>query len=97
MTTNRIPADFDVLGAPVEGFYSELEQYWTIRPQAEWVYHPDRQWLCLGGPGVDGIEFGVQKGVAGVFAYYPLEGDCLLKADSVPELIRGWCEGTITV
>ena len=92
-----MPNGFDVPDAPVDGFYSTVEQYWTIRPPSEWEHDPDRSWLCLGGPGVDGIEFGVRKNTPGVFAYYPIDDDYVLKADSVPELIRGWRDGTITV
>lgn len=94
---NIIPDDIDLHNAPKEGFYSESEYYWTIRQETEWEYDPNREWLCLGGPGVDGIEFGIRRGFAGVFAYYPIEDRYELKAESVPDLIEGWCEGRIKV
>jgi len=93
----NLPDGFDLLGAPVEGFYSENEKYWTIRTRCEWKHDPDREWICLGGPGVDGIEFGVRKGRVGVFAYYALDAEFIVKAESVPELIHGWTNGSIAV
>jgi hypothetical protein len=94
---NEIPEGFDLNDAPGDGFYSTIEQYWTISPRSEWKHDPERQWICLGGPGVDRIEFGVRKGIPGVFAYYPTEDDYVFKAALVSELIRNWCDGTISV
>jgi hypothetical protein len=93
---SELPSEFDC-DAPPEGWYSEAEQYWTIRPRAEYSYDPQRRWLCVGGPGVDGIEFGLLQGRRGVFAYYPISGEYVLKAASVSELVRGWRSGEITV
>ena len=91
-----LPAGFQC-DAPPEGFYSEAEQYWTIRPRSEYRYDPESGWLCIGGPGVDGIEFGLRQGQAGVFAYYPITGEYDWKAASVSELIRGWLGGQISI
>ena len=91
----EIPDGLDLHDAPPEGYYSDYIQYWVIRPQAEWEYDAEREWLCLGGPGVDGLEFGIRKGQAGVFAYYPIDDDYVQKAPSVPELIRGLLDGSI--
>jgi hypothetical protein len=93
----KIPQGFDLLGAPVNGFYSQAEQYWIIRPQSEWEHDPARQWLCIGGPGVDRIEFGLRQGQVAVYAYYPIDDEFIEKAASVPSLIQGWFDGSITV
>lgn len=93
---NALPLDFDCDG-PSEGFYSESEQYWTIRPRREYHYDAGRDWLCIGGPGVDGIEFGLLLNKNGVFAYYPMSNQYVWKADSVSLLIAGWISGEITV
>jgi hypothetical protein len=83
--------------APPEGYYSGAEQCWTIRPRIEYTYDTQRGWLWIGGPGVDGIQFGLLKGRKGVFAYYPIGGDYVWKADSVSKLMVGWMNGEITV
>ncbi len=60
---NQLPPGFEC-DAPPEGCYSPSEQYWTIRPRAEYKYDAGREWFCIGGPGVDGIEFGLMLRVA---------------------------------
>jgi hypothetical protein len=84
-----IPPGFDC-DAPAEGHYSQHEQYWTVRPRSEYRYDSKRGWLCIGGPGTDGIEFGLLQGRKGVFAYYPISGEYVLKASTVTDLINGW-------
>jgi hypothetical protein len=93
---NSLPPGFEC-DAPEEGCYSPTEQYWTIRPRAEYKYDAERGWLCIGGPGVDGIEFGLLRGRRGVFAFYPIGGEYFLKATSATELFRGWLRGEIRV
>ena len=91
------PKCFKSVDAPVEGYFSEEEQYRIIQPEGEWEYAPARKWLKLGGPGVDGIEFGYLEGKSGVFAYYPIDEEFVHIANSASELLRGWANGTITV
>jgi hypothetical protein len=93
---SELPPGFDC-DAPPEGCYSQKEQYWTIRPRNEYRYDVQRGWLCIGGPGVDGIEFGLLEGRKGVFAYYPIGRDYVWKAASVAELMNGWLSGAVTV
>ena len=91
-----LPPGFEC-DAPEEGCYSPAEQYWTIRPRAEYEYDAERRWLCIGGPGVDGIEFGLLQGRPGIFAYYPIGEEYMLKATTATELFRGWLNGEIRV
>jgi hypothetical protein len=93
---NELPPGFEC-DAPAEGCYSPSEQYSIILPRAEYKYDAQRGWLCIGGPGVDGIEFGILRGRKGVFAYYPIRGDYVLKAASATELFRRWVSGEINV
>ena len=93
---NDLPPGFEC-DAPEEGCYSSNEQHWTIRPRADYKYDFERGWLCIGGPGVDGIEFGLLHGREGVFAYYHIEGEYVHKAASATELFRGWLSGEIRV
>jgi hypothetical protein len=83
--------------APPEGYYSQTDQYWIIRPRNKYRYDTQKDCLYIGGPGVDGIEFSLLKGRKGVFAYYPISGDFIWKAGSVTLLINGWLSGDITV
>lgn len=93
---SELPSGFDC-DAPPEGWYSETEEYWILRPRSEYAYDAERGWLCVGGPGTDGIEFGLLQGRPGVFAYYPISGEYVQKAASFTELTRGWQSGVITV
>jgi hypothetical protein len=93
---SELPPGFEC-NAPAEGCYSPTDQYWIIRPRVEYRYDAERDWLFIGGPGVDGIEFGVLRGRKGVFAYYPIEDDYVLKAASAAELFRDWLTGKVTV
>ena len=92
----HLPPGFEC-DAPPEGCYSPTEQYWTVRPRAEYEYDPERGWLCIGGPGVDGIEFGILHGRKGVFAYYPITHEYVFKAQSATELFTRWLSGEIKV
>jgi hypothetical protein len=92
----ELPPGFEC-DAPPEGCYSKAEHQWTIRPRVEYKYDAQRRWLCIGGPGVDGIEFGLLKGQKGVFAYYPIDGQYVFKASTATELISRWLSGAITV
>ena len=91
-----LPPGFEC-NAPEEGCYSPVEQYWTIRPRVEYKYDAERGWLCIGGPGVDGIEFGHLQGRPGIFAYYPIGDEYMLKAATATELFSGWLNGEISV
>lgn len=89
--------EFEECDAPIEGYYSETDQYWIIRPKPEWAFDPERNWLCIGGPGVDGIEFGYLKNKSGVFAYYPIDDEFVFLAKTSSELVSGWIRGKINV
>ncbi len=85
------------IGAPEAGCFSDTDQYWTVRPVAEWTRDERRRWIQIGGPGVDGIQFGFLERETGVHAYYPYEDRFERIASSVPELITGWVSGAIKV
>ncbi len=93
----KIIDEYKSCDAPDNGFYSASDEYWIIRPNHEWEHDSNREWLCVGGPGVDGIEFGYLKGKSGIYAYYPIVDEYSFLADSADELIKGWIESRITV
>jgi len=85
------------IAAPREGVYSQSEQYWIVRPIAEWEELEVCGWTSIGGPGVDGIGFCCNTQDDGIYAYFPIEGNFELIAKSVPDLIEGWDSGRIKV
>ena len=93
---SELPPGFDC-DAPTEGCYSPSECYWAIRPRDQYRYDAERGWLSIGGPGVDGIEFGLLRDRRGVFAFYPVSGENVWKADSATRLMSGWMSGEIKV
>jgi hypothetical protein len=79
------------------GHYDELSQFWIIRPFSSVYEDRENQFLVLGGPGVDGIKFGFRHGHSGLWAYYPIGGEFKLKAQTIAELVEGWCSGELSV
>jgi len=77
--------------------WSESEQLWLIVSADQVVEHPEREFLVVGGPGVDGIEFGYRHGYNGIWAHYRIQDDFRLVAPSVSALVEGWFGGSITV
>jgi hypothetical protein len=83
--------------APREGVYSQLEQYWTVRPvdDREKIDFPG--WISIGGPGVDGIQFCCHTENGGIYTYHPIERRFELVAETVADLVDGWQAGRIKV
>jgi len=79
------------------GVWSDSEQMWLIVAADEVVEQPEREFLVVGRPGVDGIEFGYRRGHDGIWAHYPIDRDFRLVAPSVSALVEGWLNGSITV
>ena len=46
---------------------------------------------------MDGIDWGYRRGQAGLWAWYPTDGEFLWLAPTVEALLQGWLAGTITV
>lgn len=70
--------------------------------QVQLIEAPERavervDFLVIGRPGVDGIEWGYRKGSPGIWAYYPLEDEFRELAPSLREFLDGWRNGGITV
>ena len=79
------------------GVYSEVEQLWLIIPIREVRENRGINFLVIGRPGLDGIEFGYRKNEKGLWAYYPLENEFRLLAQDLEELVSGWLDGNIFV
>ena len=79
------------------GFYDEKTQNWTFHTSATVVERPELEFLVVGGPCCDGLEWGYRKGHVGVWVYYPIEQEFRLLASTLAELFDGWHSGRITV
>ena len=60
-----------------EGLFDHAGQFWFIEREACIKISPDRGDLVIGRAGCDGIEFCYRRGMSGVWAYYPIEGQHL--------------------
>jgi hypothetical protein len=79
-----------------QGYQDELAQYWYFWP-ADRVYEDtDLQFLVIGGPGVDGINWGYRRGQLGLWAY-PIDGEFAWLAPTAEALLQGWLAGTISL
>jgi hypothetical protein len=79
------------------GWWDEAGQCWYIEP-AEHVYEDgEREFLVIGRPGVDGIEWGYRRGHQGIWAFYPIGREFVLLAESASEFREGYESGRIWV
>ncbi|MDO1451968.1 hypothetical protein Q0590_37210 [Rhodocytophaga aerolata] len=71
----------------------------VVLPADEIKIDESNQWLIIGYPGVDGIEFRVYKHKrdAAVYAYYPIDDEHIWIANSAEDLISKWKEGKIVL
>jgi hypothetical protein len=89
--------DYCLSPLAVTGWWDRDGQCWSIEP-AERVYEdPVREFLVIGRPGVDGIEWGYRKHRQGIWAHYPIENDFRPVATSVSDLREGYSSWRITV
>ncbi len=80
-----------------QGVCDELAQLCLVVSADEVVECPVRQFLVIGRPGVDGIEFGYRRNHDGIWAHYPIEDEFRFIAPSVSALVDGWLTGSIKV
>jgi hypothetical protein len=88
---------YNPIDLPVEGYYDKTSQFWILIKKDEWHIDSERNFMVVGGPGVDGIEFGIRKGLEGIWAYYPIDDEYIKVTKSADELIEGWNSGKIKV
>jgi hypothetical protein len=79
------------------GYWVEPAQLKLVVPVAEHELSSDQDFLVIGRPGVDGIEFGYRRGQRGIWAYYPIERRYVAIAETTADLIDGYTSGRITV
>lgn len=80
-----------------KGVWSEPEQLWIIVSEQNVTENHEIDFLMIGRPGVDGIEFGYRKHQKGIWAYYPIENEFRFLAQDIEGLLDGWQQGKIVV
>jgi len=78
------------------GHFDTFSQTPVIVPLSEAYEDVDHQFLVVGHSGGDGIDFGYRNGRSGLWAY-PIDGQFKFLADTVAELVEGWCSGRLSV
>ena len=79
------------------GFYDETAYLWTFYALDDLQEHAELEFLAVGRPGCDGIEWGYRKEHPGLWAFYPTEQRFEYLAPTAAELFEGWYAGQITV
>ncbi len=71
----------------------------VVLPIDEWTKDETGNWLIIGHPGVDGIEFRVKSDrlTEVVFSYYPIESELVKIAESIDDLIAKWKANAIVL
>lgn len=79
-----------------QGHFDEFSQTPVIVPLPEAYEDVEHQFLVIGHSGCDGIDFGYRNGHSGLWAYQ-IDGEFKLMADTVADLVEGWCSGKLSV
>jgi hypothetical protein len=79
------------------GYWDEAAQLWLLVPADEAEIRGELQFLVIGRPGVDGIEFGYRRGLSGIWAFYPVDREFVFLTPTIDDLLTGWNSGAITV
>jgi hypothetical protein len=80
-----------------DGVFDEEAQIDLVYPAHELRKDKEHEFLAIGRPGVDGIEFVFRAGHEGVWAFYPIGREFVRVAPSISSLLSGWDDGSITV
>jgi hypothetical protein len=81
----------------VNGVFDSHGLIWFLVSASDVTEKPELDFLVIGRPGADGIEFGFRKDGQGIWAYYPIEQKFVHVAPNLAALIDGWLSGQIKV
>jgi hypothetical protein len=87
----------DYFNSPLaeHGYWDESGEYWYIWP-AERVYEDtELQFLVIGSPGIDGIDWGYRRGHSGLWAWYAIDAEFIALTPTAEALLQGWLSGAI--
>lgn len=89
----------DYFGSPLakNGYWDEPGQYWYVWPVERVYEDTELQFLVIGGPGADGIDWGYRRGHSGLWAWFPIDAEFVALAPTTETLLQGWLSGAITV
>ncbi len=75
-----------------KGYFCSFAQIQVVLPKDQYYKDETNSWKVIGFPGVDGIEFRqkLETQDQTIFAYYPIEGLHIEKANSIEDLILKW-------
>jgi hypothetical protein len=79
------------------GCFDERAQLWTFYAAADVSEHPELEFLAVGRPGCDGLEWGYRKRKPGLWVFYPIERRFRFIAPTLAQLFDGWYSERITV
>ncbi len=97
IASNDWPEAAEYFASFSDGRWDEAGKYGFIYSRQQARISKDGERLYIGRAGVDGIEFVFRRGSPGIWAYYPIDGDYMLKADTMTSFEEGWRAGEITV
>lgn len=80
-------------------YYCKDSLIYVVLPADSIILDESKDWLIIGHPGVDGIQFRVKSDQLdnAVYAFYPIDNEYVKVADSVAHLILKWKAGEISV
>lgn len=89
----------DYFGSPLarNGYWDEPGQYWYVWPTERVYEDTELQFLVIGSPGVDGIDWGYRRGHQGLWAWFPIDAEFVALAPTTEALLQGWLSGAIKV
>jgi hypothetical protein len=79
------------------GHWDDDAQVWVIVPASQVQERTEVQFLVVGRPGVDGIDFGYRKSSPGFWAYCPIDGEYQYLAPTITAFLKHWDAGAITL
>lgn len=79
------------------GCWDETSQLMLVIPADDVQVRTALDFLVIGRPGVDGIEFGYRRRLRGVWAYYPIDDEFVVVATTTADLVERYTTGRITV
>jgi hypothetical protein len=79
----------------IKGHWDESAQLWFTEPADKVAERPELDFLVIGRPGCDGIEFGYRRNASGLWAYRPIERKFTFIAPDVAALLSGWYSGEV--
>ena len=82
----------------IEPYFCERNQIYVISKPEDMYKDETQNWIVIGRPGVDGIEFRIKNNFdinRTIYVYYPFDDEHIEVAGSPEELITKWKDNSI--